>query len=201
MHLSKIDLSCLGIVVRTQVFSDKDIIISILTETAGKVSAIAKGARGNSRGAFVIPDLIDLGTFELKKSKGELYTVKHFFPKSSYKNIRKNISKFVCANNWIEAIEHLTLDAHQDSHELFEVTLAVLQEIDQSNDLRSTCRILCAGLETALLKSGFGSEGLDYPAGMKKLKLLTRNIENVSGRELKSASAVRELIEKNLNGS
>ena len=195
MDTTNNELSCLCLVVRAQPYSDKDLIFSLLSQKSGKISAIAKSAKGSKKFSSGIPDILDLGTFDLRLGRGSLYQVVHFKPQQAFKKIRSHLHSYVAACCWIESLDLLTLDAHQDSHELFEIALSVLQLIDESSQPRISMKTLCEGLEIALLKTGFGSEHTNAPAGFKKMHALVRRIEEISGRELKSWNAVTEIVQ------
>lgn len=188
------EISCLGLVLRAQAFSDRDLIFSLITQNAGKISAIAKSAKASSKFSSGIPDILDLGSFDLKIGRGGLYQVAHFKPQQAFKKIRMSLHTYVAACLWIESLDHLTSEAHHESHELFEIALATLKLIDESGNARNTFKILCEGLDNALTKTGFGSEQIQMPAGLKKLNFQARRIEEISGRQLKSWTAVMEVI-------
>lgn len=194
MQKTSTELSSLGLVLRSQIYGDKDLILSILTIASGKIGVIVKSAKSGKKFSAGIPEILDLGQFELRKGRGPLFYVQNFRPQQAFKRIRSSMNSFVCACCWIEVLEHLTAEAHQDSHELFEIALAVLERLDQSSDARSACRILCEGLDTALGITGFGSEHAILPTGFKKMQALIARITEVSGRELKSWDSVVEII-------
>lgn len=187
-------LMCLGLVLRSQEYSDKDLIFSILTENSGKVSAIAKSAKGGKKFSSGIPEILDLGMVELRRGRGPMYYVQSFKPQQAFKQLRINLYSFICACCWIEALDHLTAEAHSESHELFAVAVSVLEAMNQVEDARQSCRVLCQGFDLALIKSGFGSEHQNLAIGYKKMQAQAARIVEMSGRELKSWSSVVELV-------
>jgi DNA repair protein RecO len=196
MHIVEKELSCPALVLKSQPYRDKDIIYNILTEHSGKLGVIAKGAKGGKKFLGGIPEVLDLGTFDLKKGRGSLLIVAHFKPKQAFANIRNNLHSYIAACCWIESIDHLTSEAHQDSHELFEISISVLDQLNAAIDTRSSFRCLCEGLEAALAKTGFGSENSELQTGLKKMHILARRIEEISGRPLQSWESVLEIARK-----
>lgn len=195
MEMASKELSCAGLVLRAQEYSDRDLIFTLLTQHSGKVAVLARGARGGQKFKAGIPDVLDVGIFDLRKGRGTLFLIHHYKPEHTFKNLRKNLSSYVCACCWIESLEHLTMEAHQDSHELFTVALAVLKMLDEVNEPKLACRILCEGLDAALQKTGFGSESSGAPPSFKKLQTLVARVEEVSNRELKSWGSVLEIVQ------
>lgn len=198
MHITERELNCIGLVLRAQIYGDKDLIFSIITEKTGKISAIAKGAKAGKKFSSGIPDILDLGSFDLRMGRSQLLQVTHFKPKQAFKNIRSNLNTYICACCWIEALDLLTAEAHQESHELYEIALGVLNLLNGSTETRNSCKILCEGLDAALMKTGFGIENDNSTLGLKKILGQVRRIEDISGRKFKSWEAFLELV-KGLN--
>jgi len=157
---------------------------------------MARSARGGTKFKTGVPDVLDLGSFSLKKGRGSLLFINHFAPQKAFRHIRSNLNSFVCACCWIEALEHLTLEAHTDSHELFAIALEILKGLDGVKEPQLACRTLCEGLDAALHKTGFGSETASLPPGFKKLRSLVLRIEEVSGRQMKSWPSVLEVVQR-----
>jgi len=67
--------SCLGVVLRTTPVRESDLIVVLYTDTHGRVSAIARGARRSQRRFAGALQLLVLGRFQLAPGRGELWSL------------------------------------------------------------------------------------------------------------------------------
>ncbi len=184
----------LALILRTQGFSDNDLILTLLSQNSGKISAIIKKVRGK---AAYSPEMLDLANFDLKDPgpSGSLYGVRSVKAEKSFAGLRSKLPSFLCACAWSEAIDCMTLEQHHEASELFDHARNVLAALDSENDARGALKILYHGLKDAIRISGFGDYSNDQPS-LNNLKTLAHQIESLSHRKLKSFSDLYSLAAK-----
>jgi DNA repair protein RecO (recombination protein O) len=67
--------SCLGVVLRTTAVRESDLVVVLYTDTHGRVSALARGAKRSQRRFSGALQLLVLGRFQLQRGRGELWTL------------------------------------------------------------------------------------------------------------------------------
>jgi len=69
------ETGCLGVVLRTTPVRESDLIVSLYTDTHGRVSAIARGGRRSQRRFAGALQLLVLGRYQLGRGRGELWNL------------------------------------------------------------------------------------------------------------------------------
>ncbi len=69
------DTSPLGVVLRTTPLRESDLLVVLYTDTHGRVSAVARGARRSQRRFAGALSLLVLAKYELKRTRGELWNL------------------------------------------------------------------------------------------------------------------------------
>lgn len=66
---------CLGIVLRTTPLRESDLVVTLYTDTHGRISALARGARRSQRRFAGTLSLMVLGRYRLGAPRGDLWTI------------------------------------------------------------------------------------------------------------------------------
>jgi DNA repair protein RecO (recombination protein O) len=117
-----------AVVVRLVDYSEADRIATLLTRDAGKLAALARGARRSQR-RFGSLALFALGEATLRRSRGELWGLDHFSASRDFPNISRDVARLAHAAYVCELGRELVpLEAHDA--ETFALVAAALGEID-----------------------------------------------------------------------
>lgn len=122
-----------GIILRSQPLREADLIVSVLTPSLGKLSAIARSARRSKKRFLGGLNVFDCGTFELSAPRGrsELYVLEAMRERRSWLGLRENLASFSLA---VYAVELTHIFAAEGDHEaggLFEPLLHCLEALNQ----------------------------------------------------------------------
>lgn len=184
-----------GVIIKAFESGDRDLVLHVLSEERGRVSILAKNARG-SKGKFGRKiDLFEYGRFELNESSRGLLLLKAFHAENLHKSLRTNLDKFIAASALMDIVDLLfreELPLHSETWAILELSLRAL---DESKTTRETLRVLC--LATAKLMGCAGihdTSKLDEPSA-RELKYLFHKVEEFAEKELKSKSSVFEMVE------
>jgi len=121
-----------GIVMKTQDYGETHKIVTIFSDKAGKISAIARGAKKpKSRMAAVTQPFI-YGDFFIYLSSG-LSTIQQGDVLNSLRRIREDIIKTAYASYIVELTDKLT-DSHSPDHYLFDQLYQTLNWIAEYDD-------------------------------------------------------------------
>jgi len=99
-----------AVVLRTYKLGEADRISVLMTETEGKVRAVAKGARkSGSRFAALLEPTSHVDV-QLYRGKGDLDTVTQVQAIDTFAAIRADLDRFTRASSFVEAADHVTPD-------------------------------------------------------------------------------------------
>ncbi len=121
-----------AVVLRTYKLGEADRITVLLTRTAGKVRAVAKGVR-KTRSKF--GSRLEPGSYidaQLHEGKGELDIVTQAESVEFFPQIRTDLARLSRASALLEAVDQLTLD-REPNRRLFEMLVGGLRIIDEQN--------------------------------------------------------------------
>lgn len=105
-----------GIVLRINPVRDYDLMVTLLLENSGKVSAIARSARRSKKRFLGGLDIFDCGNFSLKNTKDpHLLELDSTNNKTPWPNLRNNMSKLSLASLCLECTNIFAQEGDQDS--------------------------------------------------------------------------------------
>ena len=141
---------CNGIVLRTYKLGESDRIISFLTDTHGKVRAVAKGVRKTKSriGARLEPTShVELLIFE---GRGDLQTVSQAESIENFRNIREDLDRLTHASAMIEAVDLLAEEGEADGR-LYQMLGGALRSLNE----RDSATIVSSFFWKLLAHSGY----------------------------------------------
>lgn len=119
-----------AVVVRLVDYSEADRIATLLTQDAGKLAALARGAR-RSQKRFGSLSLFALGEATLRRGRGELWGIDHFSATRDFPRIASDVARMAHAAYVCElGRELVALEAHDA--ETFTLVATALGEIDRT---------------------------------------------------------------------
>jgi DNA repair protein RecO (recombination protein O) len=123
---------CNGIVLRTYPLGEADRIISFVTDTHGKVRAVAKGVRKTKSriGARLEPGTqVSLLMYQ---SRGDLDIVSQAETINPHRKIREDLDRLTHAASLLEAVDLLSQEGQSDS-QLYKMLAGALNALDQQD--------------------------------------------------------------------
>ena len=120
-----------GIVIREVAYKDNDKIITILTDTIGKVSAIAKGAKKNNSQFLASSQYLVYSEFILYQNTGYYYLNSTSVINTFY-NLRINFDKLQIIFNMTKLLNSVT-DENQDCEKILKLFLNTIYVLDKYN--------------------------------------------------------------------
>ncbi len=123
---------CNGIVLRTYPLGEADRIVSFITDTNGKVRAVAKGIRKTKSriGARLEPGAhVSLLIFQ---SRGDLDIVSQADTINPHRRIREDLDRLTHAASLLEAVDFLAQEGQADS-QLYKMLAGALNALDEAD--------------------------------------------------------------------
>jgi DNA repair protein RecO (recombination protein O) len=123
---------CNGIVLRTYPLGESDRIVSFITDTNGKVRAVAKGIRKTKSriGARLEPGAhVSLLIFQ---SRGDLDIVSQADTINPHRRIREDLDRLTHAASLLEAVDLLAQEGQADS-QLYKMLAGALNALDEAD--------------------------------------------------------------------
>lgn len=123
---------CNGVVLRTYPLGEADRIISFVTDTNGKVRAVAKGIRKTKSriGARLEPGThVSLLIF---KARGDLDIVSQADTINPHKHIRADLDRLTHAASLLEAVDLVSQEGQTDS-QLYRMLVGALKSLDEAD--------------------------------------------------------------------
>jgi len=139
-----------AVVLRTWKLGESDRIVSLMTQTNGKVRCVAKGARKTKSrfGSRVEPT--NHLQVQLYRGKGELHTLTQVESIDRFPAIRQDLELFARASSMLEAVEVVSQD-HEPNEALYTMLVRGLHTVAESDS-----HLVVAGFFLKLLAmSGF----------------------------------------------
>jgi len=185
-----------AIVLRVIPFRDSDLMAHLLTPDMGKISAIARHARGSRKRFPSSLDLFDRGSARLVVERNGALGVKEFTPSHSLAKIRYDLDKLTLASLLCEAFDLvIPEDGGLAIPRLFEVLDLSLNAIDESSELKSILRATCIALASLTQESGIADLSAATP-GSRALSTALDAIERFCERRLMTRSSVAEIVRR-----
>lgn len=120
-----------AVVLRTYKYGEADRIVVLMTETEGKVRAVAKSARKSKRFAALLEPTVHLDA-QLYRGRGDLDTVTQVQAADTFSSIRSDLDRLTRAASFLEAVDHVTPD--REPHErLYRMLVGALRTVDGDN--------------------------------------------------------------------
>ncbi len=186
----------IGIVLRTFPFGESDLILRVLSAKTGKRSVLARGVRKEKAKFSVAFDIFDAGEFTTKKGKGSLEVLVHFTPHKSLSLLRSDLDRFVTSSCIVEAFDNLTHENDEDEAlEIYETLGLSLRAIEEAKDVKEMLRSVYLAISTLLRSVGFAAIDESKTPSLKNLELLLDATEHHSEKELKSKTAIKEVLQ------
>lgn len=183
-----------GIVLRTFPSRDSDLVLRILTTTHGKLPALAKSARRQTKKFSQNFDVFDRGIFSLKVGRGSLPIVESFAVRPGFKSLRTNLHKLSAASVICEAFDVLMPEYGHEEGGFYEILSATLDAIDQGPELKVVLRACYEGLLALLTRSGYVDPEKEPPPSARALLDLISRAEGFAERQLVSKVMLWEAL-------
>jgi DNA repair protein RecO len=185
-----------AIVLRVIPFRDSDLMAHLLTPDMGKISVIARHARGSRKRFPSSLDLFDRGSARLTVERSGALGVKEFTPSHSLAKIRYDLDKLTLASLLCEAFDLvIPEDGGLAIPRLFEVLDLALNAIDESGDLKGSLRATFIALAALTQESGIANVSSSTP-GSRALGAALDAIERFCERRLMTRSSVAEIVRR-----
>lgn len=113
-----------GIVLKAVKYKDRDLILTIFTRKYGRVSAIAKGAKGQKSRFLSASQLFSYNNYSLRKQK-DMFTVYQADNIKSFYNISMDFESFSYASFIVKLVEENIVEG-QPNNRLFELLAQTL---------------------------------------------------------------------------
>ncbi len=189
-----LDVSAPAIVLKARAFRDNDLMAQILTPTMGKISVIARHARGSRKRFPSSLDVFDRGTARLSKEKSGAFSIKEFTPSHSLQKLRSNLDKLTLASLVCESFELVVQEnTGEDSTKLFEILDLSLNAIDEASEVKTMLRATLVALVSLTQAEGI-IDLSEHPPGSAVLNATLNAIERFCERKLLTRSTVNEII-------
>lgn len=190
------DVTVPALVLRIRPYRDSDIIAHILTPSLGKVSVIARHARGSRKRFPSSLDLFDRGSARLARERNGALSVKEFSPSHSLQKIRCDLDKLTLASLLCEAFDLiLQEESADDSQEVFEILDLSLNAIDEAADLKGSLRAVFVALSSLTKHAGILDLSESQP-GSRGLHTILDSIERFTERRLATRSTLAPMLKK-----
>ena len=185
-----------AIVLRVTPFRESDLIGHLLTPSMGKISVIARHARGSRKRFPSSLDLFDRGSARLTVENSGALGVKEFSPSHSLVRIRHDLDKLTLASLLCEAFDLVVPEhgGHATPH-LFEILDLSLNAVDEAADVRGCLRATFIALASLTQDSGIADVSTVTP-GSRALAGLLDTIERFCERRLMTRSALGPIIKR-----
>lgn len=124
-----------GIILKRTNLGEADRILTLFTESEGKMKALAKGIRRVlSKNAGHL-ELFNYSDLQIVKTKSELEKITNASTLESFKNLREDLRKTALAYFFSELIDKLTSEKEKNER-IFRLLLETLRYLDKMKDLR-----------------------------------------------------------------
>lgn len=190
------ELTLPALVLRIRPYRDSDIIAHILTPSLGKISVMARHARGSRKRFPSSLDLFDRGSARLTRERNGALGVKEFTPSHSLKRVRDDLDKLTLASLLCETFDLLLHEeSGDDSQQVFEILDLSLNAIDEATDLKGSLRAVYVALASLTRHAGI-IDLADAPPGSKALTTLLDAVERFTERRLATRSTLGPMLKK-----
>ncbi len=126
------EMSTLGVVIRETAYKENDKLITILSDTCGKITVLARGVKNISSKNAGAVQLFCYSEFELVENKGR-YVLKTAISKDGFFGIRDDIEKYTLASYMLDVVSAVTTE-NADETGTYRLLLNTLYYLSNKND-------------------------------------------------------------------
>ncbi|NDC38393.1 MAG: DNA repair protein RecO [Proteobacteria bacterium] len=184
-----------GIILRAHPSGEADLVLKILTPTAGKIAAIAKHARKSSKRFGSALETFDCGRFELRRGRGSLPVLAGFAPISNFVRLRDNLDKIATAALLCELADHLTLEDGEGEPEQFMLLTRGLDTVQFATSRTHLMQVAFDTIAGLMSEAGFLNQELLGTGSVKRLVALLDQAERSTEKKLSTRAAFAEVME------
>lgn len=123
---------CRGIVLRTYKLGEADRIISLCTDTHGKVRAVAKGVRKTKSRIGARLEPTSHASLLLYEGRGDLDVVSQAESIESFRAVREDLDRLTHATALLEAVDHVSIEGQADQR-LYEMLGGALRQLNRED--------------------------------------------------------------------
>lgn len=193
------DVAVPALVLRVYPFRDNDLMAHLLTPSIGRISVVARHARGSRKRFPSSLDIFDRGTARLTVEKSGALGVKEFTPSHSLTRVRYDLDKLTLASLLCESFDVVIPDEGEvTSPRMFEVLDLSLNAIDEASEIKGALRATFIGLASLAQESGIADISTDAP-GSRALMMVLDAIERFTERRLMTKASLKDTIKKAAN--
>jgi DNA repair protein RecO len=136
-----------GVILRTQPLRESDLLVAILGNSRGKLSAVARGANRSKRRFSGGLQLFDCGLFSLsapkhrfpeRRDRHEIFTLNEISDREIWRGLSSNLDRFQAAALVLEASDFMTHEGDSGGANLYSALIQTLRSIDLAAD-RENC--------------------------------------------------------------
>ena len=168
----------------------------LLTPELGKISAVARHARGSRKRFPAALDLFDRGTAVIGVERSGILALKSFTPVHSLTAMRRDLDKLTLASTVAELFDLVVQEREESAAlELFQLFDLALNAIDEAADLRSSLKALTITCLRLGAISGYLAEE-DAAPSVHTLKRSMIAAERFVQRKLLTKSTTFDVIER-----
>lgn len=152
-----------GIIFNVIPYGDEDIIVHLLTETLGRISAIGRRARKNNKNFPGGLDLFDKATFAISPpaQDGGIYKLLSLGERTCWINLRRRLKTYKRASSIAEITSLLTTDGDAAISSLYLPLLECLQNLSAATEDQKENEVWIKYTITALNQCGYSP--LEFP--------------------------------------
>lgn len=188
-----------GIVIRTHMSGESNLVVRIMTAERGKLAVFAKNARSNSKNFRSGLELFDFGEFKLSPGGGELYKVAEFIPRPAFRVLREDFDKLTAAAAIAEAFDLLSGELGE-AH-LYPLLKLAFSAVCEAKNTKDVLRAAFLALGSVLVRQGFLDSSAEPTPTARGLERLCTAVEESAGQRFNSRESLltiaKELIAKN----
>ena len=130
-----------AVVLKTLNLSEKDKLVTFLSETHGKIKCVAKAARRlKSRFGASLEPMSYVSLIYFGREHQELYRLNQCDIIQSFQEVRENPDSFYTAVYFLELANHLVVEAHSEP-EIFRLLGGSLNEASKTDTPVTLCRL------------------------------------------------------------
>ena len=123
---------CDGIVLRTYKLGEADRIVSVITNTQGKVRGVAKGVRKTKSRIGARLEPMSYVSLLMFAGRGELDIVSQAETIESFRVVREDLDRLTKATALLEAVDHVSVEGQHDDR-LFKMLAGALRALNAEN--------------------------------------------------------------------
>ncbi len=186
-----------GVVLVAYDSGENDRVLKILTEKAGKLSVIAKGARRPGKRKFNQLEPFECGEFKLLRgARSSMYRVTNYSINHPAPAIRENLDRFLVATFCCELVNSLTREESPSDGPLTELVTLLIKTLQELTDTREILRAGFICSRSTLSQLGLLAADFPNTPTAHNLIRIARRAEEETDRPLKSLPHLVNMIQR-----